>query len=237
MLVAAAVCPHPPLLVADLAGDAAGGLEDLGAACASALEALRATEPELLVVVGTGPVTRSHGPGTRSSFAAYGGDREVALPGEAPAADGTRLPLSISVGAWLLERAGWTGPVRGHEVAVDASVAGCRELGRHVAQEADRVGLLVMGDGSARRSTQAPGFLDPRAEGFDASAVDAMRAGDPAALLALDTDLAAELLAAGRAAWQVLAGAAGDAVFDADVLYDDAPYGVQYVVAVWERHG
>jgi aromatic ring-opening dioxygenase LigB subunit len=106
-----------------------------------------------------------------------------------------------------------------------------------VAQEADRVGMLVMGDGSACRSTEGPGYLDPRAEPFDAEVVEALRAGDPAGLLAIDPALAADLQAAGRAAWQVLAGASEEVLFDAEVAYDAAPYGVGYMVAVWERHG
>jgi hypothetical protein len=35
----------------------------------------------------------------------------------------------------------------------------------------------------------------------------------------------------------VLAGASEEVLFDAEVAYDAAPYGVGYMVAVWERHG
>jgi hypothetical protein len=57
-----------------------------------------------------------------------------------------------------------------------------------------------------------------------------------AALAALAPDLARDLLATGRAAWQVLAGAlsaprSGDGL-DRQVLYADAPLGVGYLVAV-----
>ncbi|MGH8822992.1 MAG: class III extradiol dioxygenase subunit B-like domain-containing protein [Jiangellaceae bacterium] len=238
MLVSAAVCPHPPLLVPELAGQTAAELDDLRAACLGAVDAVRATEPELLVVVGAGDETRRHPAGTRGSFASYGVDLDVALPGdEAPDGDGHDLPLALAVGAWLLSESGWTGRVGGLEVDGAASTTECRSLGAAVAQEADRVGLLVMGDGSARRSTEAPGYLDPRAETFDASVVEALRAGDPAGLLAIGPDLARDLQAAGRAAWQVLAGASAEVLFDAEVVYDAAPYGVGYVVAVWERHG
>jgi hypothetical protein len=51
-------------------------------------------------------------------------------------------------------------------------------------------------------------------------------------LLRLDPVLSAELLVAGRAPWQVLAGAATGS-FEGEVLYDAAPYGVQYTVASW----
>ncbi len=242
MLVSAAVCPHPPLLVPDLAEENAEELEDLRVACLGAIDAVRATEPELLVVVGTGAATRHHRTGAKGSFASFGLDLGVALPGGDAAVDlrgvdEDDLPLALAVGAWLLEKSGWTGQVRGLEVDVAAPTAECRLLGAAVAQEADRVGLLVMGDGSARRSTEAPGYFDPRAEPFDASVVEALRAGDPSGLLTLDPALATELQAAGRAAWQVLAGGSGEVLFDAEVTYDAAPYGVGYVVAVWERHG
>jgi hypothetical protein len=54
-----------------------------------------------------------------------------------------------------------------------------------------------------------------------------------AALAALDAGLAAELMATGRAAWQVLAGAAGlERRAPGEVLYSDAPFGVSYLAAV-----
>ena len=64
-----------------------------------------------------------------------------------------------------------------------------------------------MGDGTARRSVSAPGYLDERAAPFDAAVERAVRDGDLPALAALDPALAADLLAAGRPAWQALAGA------------------------------
>jgi hypothetical protein len=237
VLVSAAVCPNPPLLVPDLAGGASGQLDGLRSACAAAIDAIRATEPELLVVVGAGDVTRRYGPGAAGSFAAYGADVSVSLPGVASSTSADGLPLSIAVGAWLLQRAQWTGDVPGQAVGESSSAEECRRLGSQLAQETDRLGLLVMGDGSAGRPTAAPARVDDRAEAFDAAVGEALRTADPAALMALDPEIARQLRAAGRAPWQVLAGAAGDAAFDADMLYDDAPFGVGYLVAVWERHG
>jgi hypothetical protein len=51
------------------------------------------------------------------------------------------------------------------------------------------------------------------------------------ALLALDQALAAELLATGRAAWQVLAGAMAGRRPSCVIRYDDDPFGVAYLVA------
>jgi hypothetical protein len=237
VLISAAVCPHPPLLIPQFAGRTAAELDELRAACATAIDAVRATEPELLVMIGAGEVTRRYGPGAGGSLTAYGVDVSVSLPGVGDTSDGEGLPLSIAVGAWLLGMAGWTGAVRGQAISESSPAQECQRLGIQLAQQTDRLGLLVMGDGPASRSTAAPGFVDTRAEGFDAAVREALRTADPIALMALDATLGTELRAVGRAPWQVLAGAAGEAVFDADLLYDDAPYGVSYLVVVWERHG
>jgi hypothetical protein len=51
------------------------------------------------------------------------------------------------------------------------------------------------------------------------------------ALLALDGALATELMATGRPAWQVLAGAMAGRRPSCVVRYDDDPFGVAYLVA------
>jgi aromatic ring-opening dioxygenase LigB subunit len=90
-----------------------------------------------------------------------------------------------------------------------------------------------MGDASACRTLKAPGYLDERAADFDAEIARALGSADVEALKTLDTALAHELKVAGRAPWQVLAGAAAGAGLGGALLYDDAPYGVGYVVAAW----
>ncbi|HEU4543523.1 MAG TPA: class III extradiol dioxygenase subunit B-like domain-containing protein [Jiangellaceae bacterium] len=235
MLVAAAVCPHPPGIVPELATGAADELAELRRACTVALDAIEFAAPEVLVIVGTGDATRTVPPGSTGSFASYGKDIRTTL-GSGDAGDDA-LALPLLVGAWLLDRHGWAGPVRGALVAHDAPVEVCVALGTEIAESADRVGMLVMGDGAACRTAHAPRPFDPRGEEFDRSVIAALDSGEPAGLVALDPAQARDVSAAGRAAWQVLAGAAGEAIFDAEILYDRAPYGVGYFVAVWERHG
>jgi hypothetical protein len=88
-------------------------------------------------------------------------------------------------------------------------------------------------------SERAPGFVDPRAAGFEAVVAAALAGGDPDALLALDPGLADDLQVAGRVAWQALAGATQRATADsgtpvsARLLRQEAPYGVDYLVATW----
>jgi hypothetical protein len=103
---------------------------------------------------------------------------------------------------------------------------------------ATRTALLAVGDGSARRSTTAPGYLDERAVPFDAGIEQAVRDGDLAVLAAVDPGLARDLMATGRPAWQVLAGALGPGPLQpgrpaTEVLYADGPFGVGYLVATF----
>ncbi|MFH9240624.1 class III extradiol dioxygenase subunit B-like domain-containing protein [Streptomyces anulatus] len=237
MLVAAAVCPCPPLLVPEVAAGAAPELDAARDACLDAVGVLAASRPDLLVVVGPGD-DRSAGPhpaGARGSFRGVGVDLDVTL-GDAPpdAAPDRPLPQSLTVGAWLLGRARWTGaPVEGLAVAESRATRECAEAGRSLARRAERVALLVMGDGSACRTLKAPGYLDERAAAFDARATEALGSADLDAIAALDATLARELKAAGRAPWQLLGGAARDAGLAGRLLYEEAPYGVGYTVAAW----
>ncbi len=116
-------------------------------------------------------------------------------------------------------------------VSEDEPPAGCRKLGAGLAATSQRTALLVLGDGSARRGPKAPGAFDPRAAAFDASVERAVRAADLDALLAVDPALARDLMATGRPAWQVLAGALAGTAPAAHVRYADDPFGVRYLVA------
>jgi hypothetical protein len=105
-----------------------------------------------------------------------------------------------------------------------------------VAGVAGGVGLLVLADGSARRGLRAPGHLDERAFAFDDQTARALEEGDAQALTEVAPELAAELLAGGRAALAVLGEVArAQGLFSrAELLHRDDPHGVSYVVAVWE---
>jgi hypothetical protein len=230
MLVAAAVCPCPPLLVPEVAAGAAPELDLLRAACADSLGVLAASRPDLLVVVGTGEQAMVWEGGGAGSFHRYGVGRPVRL---GAGADGPPLEPSLAVAAWLLERTQVTAPLHACAVPGDATAERMLGLGRGLAGLAARVALLVMGDGSACRTRQAPGYLDERAEPYDAAVAVALATADTATLAALDTALSEALKASGRAPWQVLAGAAEDAELNGELLYNDAPYGVGYFVATW----
>jgi hypothetical protein len=242
--VAAAVLPHPPLLVPGLAGAAAGELDGLRVACREALSAVL-DAADLVVVVGGGPAWAVPAASAPGSFRPYGADVEVVLPtqvdlelpGLPPPALLDRLPLSLAVAAHLL--ASLDTPPRGVFAATVPSSLGsgaAAAIGHALTAAGSPgggVGLVAMGDLSACRTERAPGAFRADAAGFDASVAEALRTGKPGRLLDLDPAQAGELLVAGRVPLQVLAGACdGGPALRGQVLYDDAPYGVGYLVAL-----
>lgn len=227
MLTAAALCPAAPLLARELTG-ADPVVPELRQACREAADVLVQAVPDLIVVVGAGEQTRTWDAATATL------DVSRYAPGLATrpvAAEAVRLPLPLGLGGRLLDEAGYHGRRELQEVGANEPASACAALGASLAQRAPRAALLVMADGSARRGLKAPGYLDERSTGFDAEVGRAIRDGELPALLALDAALATELMASGRAAWQVLAGAADGGRPVSVIRYDDDPFGVAYLVA------
>jgi hypothetical protein len=220
VLVAAAVCPHPPLLIPEIGRGLGAPVEALRAGSIAAVGDLLAAGIDRIYVVGSGA-----GP-SATSFAPWApgsGAESVAVDVPEP------LPLAVLVGAWL---------TRGRQrsfVVVDPTTDAedSAALGRELADTDERVALLVMGDGSARHDVKAPGYVDPRAASWDETAHAAFLAGDFAALLALDPLLGEELMCAGRAPWQVLAGAAETVAFTRKSAQFDVIFGVGYHLVTW----
>lgn len=230
-VVAAAVCPHPPLLVPELAGALAPQLDHLRAACDQAVGALLGADPDLVLVLGGGPETLAYAGADSGTLAGFGLDLRVPL-GPAECGGQPILPLSLTIGGYLLGRSGWPGPRQGFGLGPGTAPA---RFAEQILDLDGRVGLLVMGDGSSRRSPEAPGAFDPRAADFDNRVAAALAAADAAALLALDPTLAAELGAGGVPAWQLLAEVAARSGqrWAGRLLLHDATYGVGYLVALW----
>jgi hypothetical protein len=226
VLTAAALCPAAPLLARELTG-ADPVVPELRQACREAVDALLQANPDVVVVVGAGERTRIWDAATAQL------DLTPYAPalGAPPAAPEDTLPLALGIGGRLLDEAGYHGRRELQEVGADEPASACGELGAFLAQAASRVALLVMADGSARRSRKAPGYLDERSAAFDAEVGRAVRDGDMPALLALDAELARELMATGLPAWHVLAGAVDGGRPASLVRYDDDPFGVAYLVA------
>jgi hypothetical protein len=236
VLIAAALCPAPPLLARELTG-AEAVVPELRQACLDAATDLLQAGPDMVAVVGAGEQTREFGARGRLDLAAYAPALALTGPEEAGRnGSGGPVPLPLGLGCRLLEQAGYVGPLELHTVDDRASVADCTALGARLAATTERVALLVMADGSARRGLKAPGYLDERSFAFDAEVTEAIQAGDMAPLLALDASLARDLMATGRPAWQVLAGAIGEQRPGSVIRYSDDPFGVAYLVAtLWPQ--
>jgi hypothetical protein len=151
----------------------------------------------------------------------------------------TRPAIGLRVADHLLAATHEDFDVEHVPVAWYASVDECLTLGRAL-ETGSRTTLLVVGDGSARRTEKAPGHLDPRAAGVDDEIVAAIAAAAEAGLdrlLELDPQLCADLLVAGRAPFQVLAAATGGGRQGERTAYEvvdlevSDPLGVLYVVA------
>lgn len=221
-----AFCPSAPLLLPVLAGRAQDATAELRGACAEAVTAMMSAGPDVVVVVGAAPGVPSgvrYGAGDAGTLRGFGVAADVPFdswvrPG------GRRLPLAHTVGAWLLREAGCTatrlGVAPGDLAAALSALPG-------------RTGVLVVGDGSARRTVKAPGYLDPSAGPFDATVAAALAAGDAAALAALDPGEGQRLLADGVPAWRAVGRAVTGRPVTARLRYDDAPFGVGYLVADW----
>ena len=222
--VAVAFCPAPPLLhpaVEVRADDATSVLRD---ACALAVGDLLAMRPDVVVVVGRGlaPGLRL-GVGDAGNLHGFGVWLEVPFQGRVRPG-GRRAPLPHTLGAWLLDQAGFSGTRVGVAPA---------DLGQLVRDLPGPVAVLAMGDGSARRSVKAPGYLDEGAGPFDAAVARALEAGDAAALASLDPDEGERLLASGVPVWRAVGDAVEGRPITPRLQLDAAPFGVGYLVASW----
>jgi hypothetical protein len=227
-----AFCPCAPVLVPEVARGAAPETAAVLAACDAAVADLASQDGSVLVV-GPAPSHQVYDGAAGGSFAGLG--VSLTAGGAGPAnRTGARLPLSLTMGAWLLDRAGVPVTRRRYLAVGQGRDASTASMATFVAADA----WLVMGDSTARLSERAPGSLDPAAAAFDATVVAALASGDPAALAALDPVGGARLLAAGVPAWRcvgtaLLAVKGADRRWSAAVRAHEAPYGVSYVVASW----
>ncbi|HEY6709037.1 MAG TPA: hypothetical protein VJB61_15765 [Actinomycetota bacterium] len=166
--IAAALLPHPPLLVPDLAGTAAPELDPLRAACREALVTVTAAA-DLTILVGTGPVWAVPTPSALGSFHPYGADLDVTLPAltdldlpaAPPPAQLAELPLSLAIAAHLLATLD-PPPTRLAAVTVPAALgpSAAATIGHALAAAGQRVAAADSGPPSGSRGDQAHGSAD-----------------------------------------------------------------------------
>jgi hypothetical protein len=222
--VVVAFCPCAPVLLPELAQGAAGELDDVRAACDEVVAKLAAAAREAdrpVTVVAPGRSTAVADGGAGWSFRGFGFP-VVGRPGE------PELGPASAVGAWLLDRAGWSGERQYVEVA-----AGTEALPRDAWLGVHRgPALLVLGDAAAAHSARAPLSYDAGAQPYDDDVAAALAAGDPARLAALDPDEGRRLGAAGATVWRVV-GQSLAGRYDGELLARSTVYGVGYLVARW----
>ncbi len=125
-------------------------------------------------------------------------------------------------------------PLRPEELGRGLDSPAGERVARHLLAEAgfggrladEAAGVVVVANGTARRSERAPGHLDGRAAGFDAEVERRLRAGEP--LDGLDAAVAEELWVRDWPALVTLAEVLGGTPLELD--YSDDPFGVQYWV-------
>jgi hypothetical protein len=253
-----AFCPNPPLLIPAVASGAAPELDALRFQCLAAVRDLIDSGVDRIIVIGAGSHARRWDAKAGGTMRGYG-------PSIAFGGPDLVLPLSLTIGAYLLDTVDAAVPRAYQAIATDAPPELAAQVGAELADPASlrtpgpledvlwatsrqkhrvdqRVGLLVMGDGSAKRKATAPGYLDERAEPYDDAIAAALGSIDVGRLLALDPTLADELWVDGRVGWQAAAGAIAavrghdkGAPWNATLRYHEAPYGVGYLVANWSR--
>jgi aromatic ring-opening dioxygenase LigB subunit len=251
------ICPHPPLLIPEIGGDALAAVS----ATVRGMEALAADvgEPETVVIVSP------HSPGyadahvvkvaprLRGDFGSFGcpqtsfafdndaalvdlllalagGDRDVAIvPGDDDLLDhGVLVPLSF------------LDPRRVVSLSIVNAYGGHRGLGQLVRRCAEELGRDVLfvasGDLSHRLIPAAPAGYDPRGTTFDELLVRAAEAGDFAALSNLDRGIVSGAGECGLRSFIALGGFLGDdARVEPRVYSYEGPFGVGYLVARFGR--
>jgi hypothetical protein len=231
---AIAIIPSAPVMVPELAADAADELADLRRAVFAAAGSL----PSRWIAVGVGAADAEISAESAGTFAGYGVDRRVTLsPGvTGPAAE---LPLCALIAAWVR---GEATPAARAQVRVygaahdaDAALTRGRRLRAEIDEAADPIGVLIVADGAHTLTPAAPGGYDPDSIPIQAALDDALAAADAAALTRLPDTIV------GRVAYQVLAGLVGfprsssrPVLRSAKELYRGAPYGVGYFAGVWQ---
>src|SRR5258708_31886611 len=196
MIVAAAVCPSPPLLIPELTG-AQQVATELRRACHASVAELTAAAPEVIALVGAAERTRTwngaatfdlarYAPGMSSGAAPGMSSRAAPLlgsgaaprlsagAGQGPDPGPAGLPPALGVGNWLLDQAGCQVIRVLQSVAQAEAPARCADIGARLAASRGPAALLVMAHGSAPRGPTAPRALAPRSTG--------VRAGGPRAL-------------------------------------------------------
>ncbi len=252
------IVPHPPVMVPEVGGAAAGAVR-------ASIEAMRELTSRVIACrAETVVIISPHAPLEASAFVAYGGSElrgdlatfrapqaTVAAPLDAElldhlrrtvAAEGFRVLLleeddldhGTVVPLYFLQRNGWSGRI----VALGYSYLSNEDhlrfgvgLRRAAENTGRRVAFLASGDLSHRLKPDAPAGFHPEAHLFDREVVDAIRDGAPERIVNINQDLRRLAGECGYRSMLVSCGVAAGLETSCEVLQYEAPFGVGYLVA------
>lgn len=230
-VVGAALVPAAPVMVPELSGSlhpaaepheamlrAVGGLLDAG--------------PEHIVVIAEGEGDATFGTDATWALHRLGGGR--AQPGEGA---GAVLPIPLALGASMLRQAGWTGSVEYRSIQHGAPASNAFALARDLIASPRRIGLLLLGNGSACSTEKAPGSLHPEAGAFNAELLRVIGSGDLAQLRLLEPSTFVDQRSDAWLPLQVLAEVSAGRSVAARVDFADDFRGVFYLCAVISMAG
>jgi hypothetical protein len=227
VLSAISIIPSAPVLVPELAGEAAHEVAELRAAMVAAV----ATLPLRWVVVGVGALDGVIDAESVGTFAGFGVDVVVRLSPQAAALP-VEMPLCALISGWIRSQAqpDAHAQVRVYAESHDAqaAVALGRRLRREIDLSSEPTGVLIVADGANTLTPAAPGGYQPADAEVQDALDDALACGDVSALTRLPAQVG------GRVAFGVLAGLAEPTPRSTKELYRAAPYGVGYFAGVWQ---
>lgn len=224
-VVSAALVPAAPVLLRSLGGRMDPGADIRNAALQS-VHAMLDTGPERIVVIAEGDHDEEFDESAMLGLHRLGG-----LPGSfVRDGDGQRmLPIPLAIAASILSEAGWSEPTT--LVLVDESIAAEQALqrGRELQTLSERVGILLVGNGSACSTAKAPGSLHPDAETFNQRVLELLTEAAREDIAALTQSECREQLSDIRVPLQIISGAHDR--WNADIELAQEFQGVFYVCA------
>jgi len=224
-LVGIALVPAAPVLVAELSGRLRPASAPREAA-RSVIEQLISCAPDVIVVVAEGDHTEMYDNSAAMHLHRLGGmHRDDYAPGA------RILPIPLAIGAALLRDVGWLGPTHYQLLDASTSAVEAAKAGRELADVEPRVGLLLLGNGSACTTPKAPGSFHPQAEAFNAKLVRVIEAGDLETIREWTPGSFVDQLSDVRVPLQVMAGAVDGKSWPWSISFAEDVQGVFYVCA------
>jgi len=224
-LVGVALVPAAPVLVAELSGRLCPASAPREAA-RSVIEQLISCAPDVIVMVAEGDHTEMFDNSAAMHLHRLGGmHRDDYAPGA------RILPIPLAIGAALLRDAGWFGPTQYQLLDASTAAVEAAKAGRELADVEPRVGLLLLGNGSACTTPKAPGSFHPQAQEFNTEFVRAITEGDMSSILAWTAEQFAEQLSDVRVPLQVMAGAVDGKSWPWSISFAEEFQGVFYLCA------